>query len=78
VEKILPQETEGDGEKSQWRVSAVVDWEDAGWYPSYWEYVGSFVNFVWSDDWPEKFERIVDPCPLEAGLLRLVRQDLEF
>jgi hypothetical protein len=78
VEKILPQETEGDGERSQWRVSAVVDWEDAGWYPSYWEYVGSFVNFVWSDDWPEKFERIVDPCPLEAGLLRLVRQDLEF
>ena len=35
VEKISPQETEGDEERSQWRVSAVVDWEDSGWYPSY-------------------------------------------
>ncbi|KAH6649369.1 kinase-like domain-containing protein [Chaetomium tenue] len=60
-----------------WRVTAVVDWENAGWYPSYWEYASAFVDFVWDDDWPEKFERIVQPCPLEAGLLRFVRQDVD-
>jgi aminoglycoside phosphotransferase (APT) family kinase protein len=60
-----------------WRVTAIVDWEDAGWYPSYWEYASAFVDFVWNDDWPEKLERIVEPCPLEAGLLRFVRQDLD-
>ena len=58
-------------------MTAVVDWEDAGWYPSYWEYASAFVDFVWDDDWPEKFERIVEPCPLEAGLLRFVRQDID-
>ncbi|KAH6847087.1 kinase-like domain-containing protein [Chaetomium sp. MPI-CAGE-AT-0009] len=61
-----------------WRVTAVVDWEDAGWYPSYWEYASAFVDFVWNDDWPEKYERIVEPCPLEAGLLRLVRQVIDY
>lgn len=60
-----------------WRVTAVVDWEDAGWYPSYWEYASAFVDFIWDDDWPEKFERIIEPCPLEAGLLRFVRQDVD-
>jgi len=68
-----PYESEG-----KWRVTAVIDWEDAEWYPSYWEYAAAFVDFVWNDDWPEKFERIVDPCPLEAGLLRFVRQDLDY
>ncbi|KAK4097124.1 kinase-like protein [Parathielavia hyrcaniae] len=62
----------------RWRVTAVVDWEGAGWYPSYWEYASMFIDFVWDDDWPEKFEGIVEPCPLEAGLLRFVRQDLDY
>jgi thiamine kinase-like enzyme len=26
-------------------VSAVVDWEEKGWYPSYWEYASCFVDF---------------------------------
>lgn len=66
-----------DESGGKWRVTAVLDWEDAGWYPSYWEYASAFVDFVWNDDWPEKFERIVEPCPLEAGLLRFVRQDVD-
>ncbi|KAI0104087.1 phosphotransferase family protein [Hypoxylon sp. NC0597] len=45
-------------------VSAVVDWEDAGRYPSYWEYASCF--------------RIVDPYISEATMLRLVRQDLDY
>jgi len=64
-------ENQGEDEKGEegdeWQVSAVVDWEEAGWYPSYWEYVGVFIHFSWVDDWPEKFERIVEPCPLEGA-----------
>ncbi|KAL2137607.1 hypothetical protein VTI28DRAFT_8878 [Corynascus sepedonium] len=67
-----------DESGKKWRVTAILDWEDAGWYPSYWEYAAAFVGFVWDDDWPEKFEGIVDPCPLEGGLLRFVRQDLDY
>ncbi|KAI0532884.1 hypothetical protein GGR58DRAFT_517372 [Xylaria digitata] len=52
--------------------------EDAGWYPSYWEYAACFVDFEWFDDWPEKIECIVDPYPLESAMLRLVRQDLDY
>lgn len=56
----------------------MLGWEDADWYPSYWEYAQCFIEFIWEDDWPGMFERIVDPYPLEAGLLRFVRQDLDY
>ncbi|KAI2034111.1 hypothetical protein LOZ47_005199 [Ophidiomyces ophidiicola] len=59
-------------------VSALVDWQTAGWYPSYWEYAGTFCCLQWVDDWPESLEKILDPCPLEAAMLRFVHQDLEF
>jgi thiamine kinase-like enzyme len=69
---------EGHDDERRFRVSAVLDWEDAGWYPSYWEYAASFVDFVWVDDWPEKVESILDPYPLESAMLKIVRQDLDY
>ncbi|QDS70316.1 hypothetical protein FKW77_008407 [Venturia effusa] len=59
-------------------VSGIVDWESAGWYPSYWEYAASLIDFQWGDDWPEKYELAVDPWPLEAAMLKMVRQDLDY
>jgi hypothetical protein len=44
-------------------VAGVVDREAARWYPNYWEYAGSFADFRWDDDWPVKYESIVDPWP---------------
>jgi serine/threonine protein kinase len=64
-------------EHERYVVSAIVDWETAGWYPDYWEYAGSFVDFIWCDDWPEKYELIVEARPMEAALLRWVREDLD-
>jgi thiamine kinase-like enzyme len=69
---------EGYDVERRFRVSAVLDWEDAGWYPSYWEYAGCFVDFQWVDDWPEKVEMILDPHPLESAMLRMVRQDVDY
>ncbi|KAI1759470.1 kinase-like domain-containing protein [Hypoxylon sp. FL1150] len=62
----------------RFEVSAVIDWEDAGWYPSYWEYASCFIDFQWIDTWPENVELILGPYISEAAVLRLVRQDLDF
>ena len=43
----------------------LVDWENAGWYPSYWEYCSASWSFRFDDDWPEYLEKAVDPWPVE-------------
>ncbi|CAJ2502426.1 Uu.00g098200.m01.CDS01 [Anthostomella pinea] len=65
-------------DKRRVEVSAVVDWENAGWYPNYWEYASCFVDLEWRDTWPEHVEHIVDPHIPEAAVLRMIRQDLDF
>ncbi|EEP80634.1 predicted protein [Uncinocarpus reesii 1704] len=59
-------------------VRAIIDWETAGWYPSYWEYAAAFALLQWTDDWPESLEAVVDPWPLEAAMLKFVHRDLEL
>ncbi|KAG7288259.1 hypothetical protein NEMBOFW57_007790 [Staphylotrichum longicolle] len=54
-----------NGEKS--RVTAALDWEEAGWYPSYREYAAAFVDFVWNDDWPRRVRELLTPAPLRRG-----------
>lgn len=49
-------------EIDNYEVVAIVDWESVGWYPAYWESASSFALFQWIDDWPERFEKIIDPC----------------
>ncbi|CAI7623408.1 unnamed protein product [Penicillium glandicola] len=36
--------------EEEYEVAALVDWETAGWYPSYWEYAHIFPLLQWSDD----------------------------
>lgn len=66
-----------DGGLRRFQVVAVLDWEFAGWYPSYWEYALCFAHFDWLDDWAEKVEQILDPCPIEGAFMKLVAQDLD-
>jgi hypothetical protein len=56
----------------------LVDWEAAGWYPSYWEYSILFTSIQWKDDWPERLEQIIDPWPSEAAVLKGIHQDIWF
>ncbi|KAE9963683.1 hypothetical protein BLS_009067 [Venturia inaequalis] len=56
----------------------LVDWEAAGWYPSYWEYSILFSAMQWKDDWPKWLEQIVDPWPSEGAVLRGIHQDIWF
>ncbi|OGM40932.1 phosphotransferase enzyme family protein [Aspergillus bombycis] len=65
-------------EEEEYKVAALVDWETAGWYPSYWEYAHIFPLLQWIDDWPAYVEKIIDPLPLEGAMMRVVFSDLEF
>lgn len=75
---LIQQTVDPLSKEKHYTVSGIVDWETAGWYPAYWEYAAAFALFQWVDDWPEKFEKIVDPWPLEAAMIRFVHQDLEY
>ena len=40
----------------------IIDWEFAGWYPSYWEYSRAiFACGRWNDDWSLWVEKLLDP-----------------
>ncbi|GIJ82953.1 hypothetical protein Asppvi_001470 [Aspergillus pseudoviridinutans] len=43
------------------RVTAILDWKYAGWYPEYWEYVQALRQLRPMKDWPEYLGRILPP-----------------
>lgn len=50
------------GKPGSFHVSAVVDWEQAGWYPEYWEYCkmhfGAGLDTEWrQENWPAKITK---------------------
>ncbi|KAK2792390.1 hypothetical protein FQN52_003325 [Onygenales sp. PD_12] len=45
----------------QGRITAIIDWEDAGWYPEYWEHYRALRILTPVDDWPEYFHYMF-PC----------------
>lgn len=67
-----------DSAEADYRVTAILDWESAGWYPKPWAYSICFTYFGWSDDWPEKLEKIFDPYVEEAAMMKLMGEDLDM
>lgn len=47
------------GENGQ--VSAILDWEDAGWYPEYWEHIRALQHLKPMRDWPDYLCQILPP-----------------
>lgn len=43
------------------RVTAIIDWEYAGWYPEHWEYIQALRQLKPMPDWPDYLERILPP-----------------
>ena len=39
---------------SQTSISGIVDWEQAGWYPDYWEYCKTMIVGRYDDEWKEQ------------------------
>lgn len=44
------------------RVLAIVDWEQAGWYPDYWEYCKALYTCEYESEWRRDWvDKILDP-----------------
>jgi Phosphotransferase enzyme family len=45
------------------RVSGIVDWEQAGWYPEYWEYIKTMWGCIntWESVWPLEVVKFLRP-----------------
>lgn len=54
----------------------LVDWENAGWYPSYWEYCAASWAFWFDDDWPDMVERALEPNLVEYAWLSVIVGEL--
>jgi aminoglycoside phosphotransferase len=44
-------------------IMGIVDWQDAGWYPEYWEYVTIMYGCAgtWDSRWPLQIEKVLQP-----------------
>jgi hypothetical protein len=50
------------------KVVAIIDWEQAGWCPDYWEYCKAMFTASYGGEWHGCIEQFLDPHadPLEA------------
>jgi hypothetical protein len=44
-------------------IVGIVDWETAGWYPSYWEYTTASQVSPMNWFWREEIDKFLDPMP---------------
>ena len=61
--------------ETRFKVS-LVNLENAGFYPSFWEYASQFAASDWHDDWFEWLDKILEPCVAEAAVLRMLHQEI--
>lgn len=50
---------------------AIVDWETAGWYPSYWEYTSAYQVNPQNSFWVEEIDKFLTPMPEELAMERI-------
>lgn len=53
------------------KVVGIVDWDTAGWYPSYWEYTAACYTAAVNESWPTIVEQFLEPMPEELAMERL-------
>lgn len=70
-----PAQTE---EESAWKVTGIIDWEAAGWYPAYWEYASAMARAQSEHDWPERLDTILEPYPLEYSIFVLLLYNMQL
>ena len=52
-------------------VVGIVDWETAGWYPSYWEYTTAWNANPQNKFWRKDIDRFLEPKPRELAMEKL-------
>lgn len=50
------------------KISGIIDWEFAGWYPHYWEYTTAWYGGRLRTDWQEDLKRFLEPYPEELEM----------
>ncbi|GLA53843.1 hypothetical protein AnigIFM63604_011147 [Aspergillus niger] len=56
----------------------LVDWENAGWFPDFWEFFCASCPFIfnWDEDWSWRVQEFVHVWPAEVAILQLIDRDL--
>ena len=52
-------------------VVGIVDWETAGWWPSYWEYTSASIVAPSDEFWREEIDKFLEPYPDELAMERI-------
>ncbi|KAJ7190223.1 hypothetical protein GGX14DRAFT_483585 [Mycena pura] len=47
-------------ETGSWKIVALVDWENSGWYPEHWEYLKLLGSVKWKSDWALHAQNLLD------------------
>ncbi|KAF7893880.1 hypothetical protein EAF00_007394 [Botryotinia globosa] len=50
------------------KVVGVIDWETAGWYPSYWEYTTAMYVNPYNEFWKKEVGKFLDPFPTAQAM----------
>ncbi len=66
----------GDGSEAAFKLM-IIDWEDSGWYPAYWESFVTFTSLHWNN-WASKIQDFLAPWPTETAALSMIYHDLFF
>lgn len=55
----------------------IIDWEFAGWYPSYWEYARAiFACGRWDDDWNDWVDEMLEPYRNEYAWVEILLREM--
>ncbi len=57
-------------------IVTLIDWEKAGWYPSYWEYSMAMIATRWDNSWVEWIEKVLEPFSAEYPWLQMLFLEL--
>ncbi|OJD16941.1 hypothetical protein AJ78_02923 [Emergomyces pasteurianus Ep9510] len=72
---IMIKQLPNNANNGQFEVT-LVDWETAGWYPSYWEYSTAMSAIRWDDDWGAWVAKILQPFNAEFPWLYMLYLEL--
>ena len=56
----------------------LLDWESAGWYPSYWEYANTIFASWFEDDWFRWVDDFLEPFPNEYAWYAMLAQEIGY
>jgi len=60
----------------QGEITGILDWEQAGWYPDYWEYTSIMRPACECGDWQTWITRVIDQYPKTIAVYALIRRVL--